>query len=112
VQDLESKLAEYRERGVQATKEVQVAAQRVIKENERLKDFLRQIGYNDEAISDWVNQNGAPEHATPTLRLKEVSLARLNLLKFQLSPCRTSRIHRPQGLQCSIKRSQAIQHEV
>jgi len=63
VQDLESKIAEYREQGVQATKEVQVAAQKVVRENARLKELLRRVGYSDGAIEKWVNYEESGEHA-------------------------------------------------
>jgi hypothetical protein len=74
VQDLESKLAEYREQGVLATKEVQVAAQKVIRENAKLREMLRQTGYSAEDIDNWVNQDGSGEHGLGTTMLNEVCL--------------------------------------
>ncbi len=50
VRDLERQLAEMRDKGVQATKEVQLAAQRVARENARLRELLRQSGFDDERI--------------------------------------------------------------
>jgi len=57
VADLERKLAETREQGVQATKEVQVAAQRIAHENTRLRELLRLNGIANEAIDAWVRQD-------------------------------------------------------
>lgn len=55
--DLERRLAETREQGVQATKEVQVAAQRIVHENTRLRQLLRLNGIGSEAIDAWVRQD-------------------------------------------------------
>lgn len=63
VLDLEQKVAEARERGVHATKEVQVAAQRVARENANLKDLLRRIGYTDDAIGAWLREDGCVHSA-------------------------------------------------
>lgn len=52
--DLETKLAEAREQGVQATKEVQRAAQHVILKNGRLRDLLRLAGFSDADIDSWL----------------------------------------------------------
>jgi len=71
VQDLETKLAEYREQGVQATKEVQVAAQRIIRENAKLRELLRRTGYSAEAIDNWINQDGPGEHVLGIARRNE-----------------------------------------
>ncbi|KAF2188550.1 hypothetical protein K469DRAFT_703135 [Zopfia rhizophila CBS 207.26] len=58
VLDLERRLADAREQGIQATKEVQFAAQRVARENAKLRDLLRQTGYTDNAIDTWVGEHG------------------------------------------------------
>ena len=58
VADLERKVTEAREQGVQATKEVQLAAQRVVRENTKLRDLLRRMGYTDSAIDAWVAEDG------------------------------------------------------
>ncbi|OCK76761.1 hypothetical protein K432DRAFT_136314 [Lepidopterella palustris CBS 459.81] len=58
VLDLERRLAQTREQGIQATKEVQLAAQRVASENAKLRDLLRKIGYTDVAIDTWVRADG------------------------------------------------------
>jgi len=57
VSSLERKLAETREQSVQATKEVQVAAQRIVHENTRLRELLRLNGIGNEAIDAWVRQD-------------------------------------------------------
>ena len=59
VLDLECRLAQAREQGIQATKEVQLAAQRVVSENAKLRDLLRRIGYTDKAIDAWVREDGS-----------------------------------------------------
>lgn len=57
ISDLERRLAEVREQGVQATKEVQLAAQRVSKQNVRLRELLRRTGFDDGFIDAWVRQD-------------------------------------------------------
>jgi hypothetical protein len=54
VLDLERRVAATREHGVQATKEVQLAAQRVTRENVKLRELLRRSGYSNCAIDAWV----------------------------------------------------------
>ncbi|KAH8903851.1 hypothetical protein BR93DRAFT_182027 [Coniochaeta sp. PMI_546] len=54
ISDLEAKLAEAREQGVQATKEVQLAARHVILENGRLRDLLRLAGFSNRDIESWL----------------------------------------------------------
>jgi hypothetical protein len=56
VLDLERRLAQAREHGIQATKEVQVAAQRVATENAKLRGLLWEIGYSDGMIDAWINE--------------------------------------------------------
>ncbi|KAH6883567.1 hypothetical protein B0T10DRAFT_410924, partial [Thelonectria olida] len=56
VADLERRLKEARERGVQATKEVQLAAQQVVKENARLRELLGLAGFSPEDVDAWVKQ--------------------------------------------------------
>ncbi|KAL9104805.1 MAG: hypothetical protein Q9163_000303 [Psora crenata] len=57
VLDLERRLAQTREQEVQATKEVQLAAQRVARENAKLRELLRKTGFTDEAINTWVTDD-------------------------------------------------------
>ena len=66
VSDLERRLAEAREQGVDATMEVQLAARKVVEENERLRELLRLAGFAVEEIDVWArrghrsaNANGA-----------------------------------------------------
>ncbi|KAF3009811.1 hypothetical protein E8E13_010155 [Curvularia kusanoi] len=54
IADLERRVADTRERRVQVTKEVQLAAQKVARENARLKELLRRTGYTDDAIESWM----------------------------------------------------------
>lgn len=53
IADLEQRLRRVQEHGVQATKEVQLAAQRVLKENIRLRQLLRHQGVDEYTISSW-----------------------------------------------------------
>ncbi|KAF1994083.1 hypothetical protein P154DRAFT_502440 [Amniculicola lignicola CBS 123094] len=57
IADLERRGEETRERGVQVTKEVQLAAQKVLRENGKLRDLLRRTGYTDHAIDVWVRED-------------------------------------------------------
>jgi hypothetical protein len=52
--ELQRTVAETRERGIQVTKEVQLAAQGVARENAKLRDLLRWAGYTDDIIDAWV----------------------------------------------------------
>ena len=52
VSDLERRLAEAREQGVNATMEVQSAARKVVEENGRLRELLRLAGFADEETVD------------------------------------------------------------
>lgn len=67
VADLERRLGEARERGIQATKEVQTAAQRVIWENSRLRQILHDQGLDNVAIDALVYKDGPfkPDAAQP-----------------------------------------------
>jgi len=58
VSDLERELTEAREQGVQATKEVQLAARQVVLENGRLRELLRLAGFSDEDINVWAGCGG------------------------------------------------------
>jgi hypothetical protein len=61
-----------REQGVHATKEMQLAAQRVASENAKLRDLLRKTGYTDKTIDAWVRENGclnSSEHCQTALNL-------------------------------------------
>jgi len=64
---------------VQATREVQLAAQKVLRENVRLRELLRQTGYSDEAIDAWVKLDGCEEQVLPKLMPKQVGINRLRL---------------------------------
>lgn len=59
VVDLERRLKEAQERGVQATKEVQLAAQQVVQENARLRELLGLAGFSHEDVDAWVKQGGS-----------------------------------------------------
>ena len=50
---LEIKLKELQSQGVQATKEVQQSARKVVEDNVRLKALLRHLGINDHVIETW-----------------------------------------------------------
>lgn len=50
---LAARLNELQAQGVQATKEVQQSARRVVEDNMRLKALLRYVGVNDYMIETW-----------------------------------------------------------
>lgn len=56
VADLERRLVEARSRGIEATKEVQLAARKVAAENGRLRELLRLAGFADEDIDVWTKR--------------------------------------------------------
>ena len=62
VSDLERRLAEGRERGIQATTEVQLAARRVKLENGRLRELLTLAGFRDEEIDVWVGRGDSADN--------------------------------------------------
>ncbi|KAK0741590.1 hypothetical protein B0T21DRAFT_359714 [Apiosordaria backusii] len=76
VLDLESKLAEARETGIQATKEVQQAACQVVLENGRLRELLRLVGFADEEIDVWAGCGGNGDRANCGRQLEIEQLAR------------------------------------
>jgi hypothetical protein len=53
VADLEEKLRHLQHKGVEATKEVQASARRVVKDNVRLRALLRAKGVDDATIDTW-----------------------------------------------------------
>ncbi|KAH8587408.1 hypothetical protein B0O99DRAFT_400201 [Bisporella sp. PMI_857] len=57
VTDLERSLRELREQGVQATKEVQLSARKVARENARLRQLLRYVGVDDNVVHSWIQQD-------------------------------------------------------
>lgn len=74
VSELERKVAMTREHEVRATKEVQSAAQRVMRENVRLRDLLRKTGYTDCTIDAWVAEDQcSKDNESPQLRVKSPS---------------------------------------
>ncbi len=54
--DLERSLAEARAQGIKATKEVQLAARKVVAENGRLRELLQLAGFADEDIDVWTKR--------------------------------------------------------
>ena len=64
VADLERTVREYRERGVQATKEVQLSALKVVRENTRLRQLLQKSGVDDGTIEAWLCDD--PAHGEMT----------------------------------------------
>jgi hypothetical protein len=50
---LEAKLKQLQTEGVQATKEVQLSARKVVEDNARLKALLRHVGVEDHVIETW-----------------------------------------------------------
>lgn len=64
VADLERTVNEYRQRGVQATKEVQLSALKVVRENARLRQLLQKSGVDDSTIEAWLRDD--PVHRETT----------------------------------------------
>ncbi|KAF3210383.1 hypothetical protein TWF106_010679 [Orbilia oligospora] len=54
VEELERKLRDYQQQGVQAAPETQVAALRVVEQNIRPRELLRRIGVDDCTIQAWL----------------------------------------------------------
>ncbi|KAK6527539.1 hypothetical protein TWF694_004522 [Orbilia ellipsospora] len=54
VEEIERKLQDYQQQGIQASREIQVAALRVVEENTRLKELLRHVGVDDCTIQAWL----------------------------------------------------------
>jgi hypothetical protein len=74
VTDLERRLTEARQQGVQATKEVQLAGKRVVRENLRLRELLHYAGFEDLAINEWVLQDKGIVVPPLATRNREVSI--------------------------------------
>lgn len=77
VLELQRTVAETRERGVQVTKEVQIAAQGVARENAKLRDLLRWAGYTDDVVDAWVKgdtplHNAERPQPVPRSALEEI----------------------------------------
>ncbi|KAL8919110.1 MAG: hypothetical protein Q9172_005140 [Xanthocarpia lactea] len=62
--ELERKLRELQQEGIQATIEVQQSARKVVQENKRLKELLRHVGVGEETINQWVSgeKRGGGDH--------------------------------------------------
>jgi hypothetical protein len=63
VSDLERRLAEAREQGIEATREVQLAARKVAVENSQLRDLLQLVGFTDEDINIWTRRGAGEDVA-------------------------------------------------
>ena len=79
-------MRELQSRGVQATREVQFSARKVVADNARLKALLRYVGVDDQAIETWAPDN--VDQSFPALSerdkkagkcTKKVSLLRISL---------------------------------
>ncbi|KAF7542235.1 hypothetical protein G7Z17_g11756 [Cylindrodendrum hubeiense] len=85
VADLERMLKEARERDVQATKEVQLAAQQVVQENSKLRELLGLSGFSDGDVDAWVNGGSGS-------RGNDESCARRRTCEQKASDCASNRI--------------------
>jgi hypothetical protein len=63
---LAARLNELQHKGVQATKEVQQSARRVVEDNARLKALLRHVGVNDYMIETWSPDAEHPPREVPS----------------------------------------------
>lgn len=57
IADLERRLRETRQEGIQATKEVQLSARAVVRENVRLRQLLRHVNVDENTINSWTQQD-------------------------------------------------------
>lgn len=89
--DLERRLAEVREQGVQATREVQLAAQLVVRENASLRELLRRTGVDDEAIDACVRQGDVGNHREPRLGEQVVPKAGCNQVSRMIQAIKDAR---------------------
>jgi hypothetical protein len=46
-----------RQEGIEATKEVQLSAQKVVQENKRLRQLLRNSGIDDKTVDLWISDS-------------------------------------------------------
>ncbi|KAL8908193.1 MAG: hypothetical protein Q9171_005546 [Xanthocarpia ochracea] len=63
--ELERKLRELQQEGIQATIEVQQSARKVVQEKKRLKELIRHVGVGEETINQWVSgekREGGDDH--------------------------------------------------
>jgi Zn-dependent oligopeptidase len=67
VAELEKTVREFRERGVEATKEVQLSAQKVIQENARLRQLLRQHGIDCNIVGTAIFETSVEMKKTSTI---------------------------------------------
>lgn len=63
IQDVERRLAEYEQRGIEATQEMQAAARNVAMENSRLRMMLAQRGVHEHEIQDFFHHCDQSQHA-------------------------------------------------
>lgn len=75
---LESRLKELQSQGVQATKEVQVSARKVVEENARLKALLRHTGVPDHVIETWKPMAAGEHRAEKALMSWETKAIRVS----------------------------------
>lgn len=99
--ELGRRVEETREQGIQVTKEVQLAAQRVTRENAKLRDLLRRTGYTDDVIDAWVREDGCL-HGAERLQPVLESMAGTNLQKAP-SACDSQRGRELQAQSVSVK---------
>ncbi|KAL8367169.1 hypothetical protein RB599_010257 [Gaeumannomyces hyphopodioides] len=75
VVDLEQRLAKAHADGIQATKEVQAAARRVVWENSRLRQILHDQGLSSDAIDSLIHRDGPYVPDTPPPRKADIQPA-------------------------------------
>lgn len=69
--DLEHRLAELQKQGVQASKEIQLAAQHVVRENSSLRELLGLAGFSPDEINAWVRVSGCAQQTCAKRRACE-----------------------------------------
>jgi len=67
VAELEKTVREFRTQGVEATKEVQLSAQKVLQENARLRQLLRQHGIDCNKVETAISKTSVEMEKTSTI---------------------------------------------
>lgn len=65
VADLERSLRQLRQQGVQATREVQLSARRVAKENVLLRSLLRSYGADEKVVNELIRRHHDTAESVP-----------------------------------------------
>ncbi|KAK4181823.1 hypothetical protein QBC36DRAFT_316654 [Triangularia setosa] len=82
VASLESRIAEYEQKGAQATLEIQLAARKVAEENGRLRELLGKLGVSEAGIREYLQQppssSGSAAAALPRAETLSTNKTKVN----------------------------------